>query len=240
MIARDQVSEESSHSTCSTQVDRDGYAIIPNVLSSEEIHKLASDLESSDLRRSRAGVRHMLGNPAIMQVANDPRLLGMAQSVLGEDAVPFKATLFDKSPDANWLITWHQDTALPLVERNETEGWGPWSMKEGVNYAHAPAKALNRVLAIRLHLDDSTEENGPLRVLPGTHSFGVLTDEQVERNVAERSPVHCTVGEGGIIIMKPLIIHASSKSRSTLSRRVLHMEYSTSLMIDDRLKLAMS
>ena len=77
-----------------------------------------------------------------------------------------RATLFDKSPDSNWLVVWHQDTALPLVERKDLPGWGPWSTKEGVLYAHAPSQALSQVLALRVHLDDSTSVNGPLRCSP--------------------------------------------------------------------------
>src|SRR4051812_33537443 len=99
-------------------------------------------------------------------------MLVIAQSVLGHDAFPFKAILFDKSSETNWLITWHQDTALPLREKIETPGWEPWSTKEGIIYAHAPASALERVVALRLHLDDSDHENGPLRVIPGSHCQG--------------------------------------------------------------------
>ncbi len=89
-------------------------------------------------------MRHVLGNPNCGRIGNDRRMLDIAQSVLGNDAFPFQATLFDKSPDSNWLITWHQDTALPLAKNMETPGWGPWSMKEGIIYAHAPADALKK------------------------------------------------------------------------------------------------
>src|SRR5262249_34596359 len=162
----------------------------------------------------------------------------------GDDALPFRATLFDKSPDSNWLITWHQDTALPLAEKREAPGWGPWSVKEGVIYAHAPAAALSQVLALRLHLDDCTGDNGPLRVLPGTHSRGVLSDDQILNLAAghsrhsRHSPVDCLVPQGGVLAMRPLIIHASSKSQSQKPRRVLHIEYAAGAEIGDGMKLA--
>jgi ectoine hydroxylase-related dioxygenase (phytanoyl-CoA dioxygenase family) len=111
-------------------------------------------------------------------------------------------------------VMWHQDTALPLQERRETRGWGPWSIKDGVNYAHAPASALRQVLALRVHLDDSTAKNGPLRVLPGTHTLGVLTDKALHELSTEIAPVECLVSEGGVLAMRPLIVHASSKSIS--------------------------
>src|SRR5581483_8092955 len=98
--------------------------------------------------------------------------------------IPFRATLFEKSAATNWLIPWHQDTALPLAQRFEQAGWNSWSEKAGVMYAHAPAWALSRIVALRVHLDDSDSENGPLRVIPGSHCEGVLTDEAIAEVVS--------------------------------------------------------
>jgi len=238
VIARNRVNEEPN--AASLRVDDDGYAIVPQVVTAEEIRRLLSDLGQSTSLRTRAGVRHLLSNPAVAELAADPRLLGIAQSVLGSDAFPFKATLFDKSSDANWLITWHQDTALPLSEKIETPGWGPWSTKEGIVYAHAPASALERVVALRLHLDESTEENGPLRAIPGSHRGGVLTDQQVETMVSTLGHATCVIEQGGVIVMRPLIIHASSKSQSDKPRRVLHIEYATPVAVAPPLQLAIA
>jgi ectoine hydroxylase-related dioxygenase (phytanoyl-CoA dioxygenase family) len=135
--------------------------------------------------------------------------------------------LFDKSPQANWLVAWHQDTALPMRERSDAPGWGPWSEKGGVLYAHAPACALSGVVALRIHLDDSTHGNGPLRVIPGSHTLGLLTDEQILEQAAHSVPETCLVGRGGVIAMHPLLIHCSSKVLSDAPRRVIHIEYST-------------
>jgi ectoine hydroxylase-related dioxygenase (phytanoyl-CoA dioxygenase family) len=219
-------------------IDERGYALVPKVWSAREILALLVSLADLSSRPGRAGIRHVLHHPVVSVIANDPRLLGMAQSVLGENAIPFRATLFDKSPVANWLVSWHQDTALPLVEKIETPGWGPWSVKEGFHYAHAPAYALNKVLALRLHFDDSTLANGPLRVLSGTHRMGVLTDEDVARLAAELEPVECLIGKGGILAMRPLIIHASSKSQANMLRRVLHIEYAAPGIVPQPLQLS--
>jgi hypothetical protein len=143
VIARDRVTEKSVHEV-SRQVDACGYAIISALLSPHEVENLLLDLQGADLPRSRAGVRHLLGLACVAQIANDPRLLGITQEILGPDAFPFRATLFDKAPDSNWLITWHQDTALPLTEKKEISDWGPWSIKQGVTYAHAPATHWNK------------------------------------------------------------------------------------------------
>lgn len=162
-----------------------GFAIIEAVLDGTEVAELARTLETSDLDRSRAGARHLMNHPAVSAVAVDPRMVAIAGRFLGETAIPYKATLFDKSPARNWLVSWHQDTALPLCERREIPEWGPWSIKAGVTYALAPASALAQVVALRLHLDDSRPDNGPLRVLPGTHTLGLLTESDIARLTTE-------------------------------------------------------
>lgn len=214
--------------------------ILPELLSRPEAQRLIDDLDRSSLRRSNAGVRHALRHPAVASLAQEPRLLDVAQEILGADAVPFRATLFDKSPHANWLVVWHQDTALPLREQCDTPSWGPWSVKDGVVYAHAPAAVLCRVLALRIHLDDSTAGSGPLRVLRGTHTKGVLSDDDIHDLAEQVAPTDCLVRQGGVLAMRPLLVHASSKSQSEALRRVLHIEYSATKMVGANLELAVA
>jgi ectoine hydroxylase-related dioxygenase (phytanoyl-CoA dioxygenase family) len=219
-------------------VKNSGFAMLPSLFSGAEVKRLVEDLEKSTLSRSRAGIRHAIKHSAVAELANEERLINLAKEILGEEAIPFHATLFDKSPSANWLVMWHQDTALPIRERRESTGWGPWSVKEGVTYAHAPASALSNVLALRIHLDDSTESNGPLRVLPGTHSLGVLDEQSIHELAEKIESAECLVDKGGILAMRPLLLHASSKSTNTAPRRVLHIQYASSPILTNGLELA--
>jgi ectoine hydroxylase-related dioxygenase (phytanoyl-CoA dioxygenase family) len=222
------------------EIDKQGFAILPEILTRSDLRLLDESLARNPLPRSRAGMRHALKRPAVLAVARDPRLLAIAQEALGANPFPFRATLFDKSPVSNWLVVWHQDTALPLRERRDEPEWGPWSVKDGIIYAHAPACALSRVVALRLHLDDSVSRNGPLRVLPGTHTMGVLSDDAIHDLSTRTIAVDCLVPRGGILVMRPLIVHASSKSRCMKQRRVLHIEYATSASIARGLELAIA
>ena len=221
-------------------LEEQGFANVPAVLNTRELIPILVSLADLEPPRGRAGIRHVLGHPTVKVVAHNSRLLEMAQTVLGSAAFPFRATLFDKTPDSNWLIGWHQDTALPLREKIDVPGWGPWSEKQGVIYAHAPATALEQVLALRLHLDNCTEESGPLRVIPGTHGMGILSNEEIERHAAYQEPVECLAARGGVVAMRPLVIHASSKSRSQAPRRILHIEYAANPDIAHPLQLALA
>lgn len=219
---------------------RDGFAIVPEVLPRNEILQSLDAFLEQTSDRSRAGVRHAFSHASVAALASNPKLLQIAESILGSGAFPFRATFFDKSPGSNWLVVWHQDTALPIRARRETPGWGPWSAKGGITYAHAPASALSQVIALRMHLDDSTSTNGPLRVLLGTHSLGVLDDAKIHELAATIPAIECLVPAGGLLVMRPLIIHASSKSQSQAPRRVLHIEYALSRSVGDGLELAIA
>jgi ectoine hydroxylase-related dioxygenase (phytanoyl-CoA dioxygenase family) len=217
-----------------------GFAILPALFSQEYLDQLLQEIDESMPRRSRAGVRHALSISPVASLARQPQLMELAREVLGPDAFPFRATLFDKSPAANWLVVWHQDTALPLRQRIDLPGWGPWSVKDGIDYAHAPSTALTQVLALRVSCDDSTAENGPLRVLPGTHMLGVLNDDTLHDLSTRFGPVDCVVPKGGVVAMRPLVVHASSKSQNEMPRRVLHIEYAASESIVRPLQLAVA
>lgn len=217
-----------------------GFAILPALFSHEYLDQLLQEIDESAPRRSRAGIRHALSLPSVAATARQPQMIDLARGVLGPDAFPFRATMFDKSPAANWLVVWHQDTALPLRARIDLPGWGPWSVKEGIDYAHAPATALNRVLALRVCFDDSTVHNGPLRVLPGTHTLGVLSDDSIHDLATQIAPVDCVTPKGAVVAMRPLVVHASSKSQTEIPRRVLHIEYAASESIVQPLQLAVA
>lgn len=215
-----------------------GYSLHPDVFGAGEMDAVGGALDEAALSRTRAGARHVLGVPAVQTIATDARLMALARAYVGDTAIPFRATLFDKSPTSNWLIAWHQDLALPMAGHTDDPAWGPWTTKAGVRYAIAPASALERVVALRVHLDDSTPANGPLRVLPGTHNRGVLEDAEVLRLADAISPVECVCRAGGVVAMRPLTVHASSKVLDRQPRRVLHIEYAPSLDLGPNIRLA--
>jgi hypothetical protein len=102
----------------------DGYGLIPGVFDVDEVKSVLAELVGANLPRSRAGVRHAMKNATVARAARDERMMRIAQAILGERTIPFRATLFEKLPTSNWLVAWHQDTALPLTERKDCSGWG--------------------------------------------------------------------------------------------------------------------
>lgn len=217
-----------------------GYWIEHDVFSTSEIDLLTDNLTQSPPRSRRGGRRHLMQSPAVRAFANDRRLLEIAVGLTGNEMIPYKATLFEKTEQANWLVAFHQDTALPIEVLSSNEGWDSKSVKIGTTYVHAPTEALTRILALRIHLDDSTLFNGPLRVIPGSHQKHWLTDEEFGIAAKTNGLVECTTNRGGVIAMRPLIIHASSKAMNSEPRRVLHIEYAESLDLLPGVRLAIA
>lgn len=220
-------------------IEEKGYWITECVFSSEECDEILSRVEKIH-KRGKAGARNLMTYPFVAVIANDSRLLSICEELTSKELIPYKATLFQKTGKANWLVTFHQDTALPISGTIVEEGWGPESIKEGVRFTHAPTWALSKILALRVQLDDSTSLNGPLRVIPGTHHERLLTEHAFAEAVKSAEPVECLTQRGGVIAMRPLILHASSKSLSDLPRRVLHIEYAESLDLAPGIRLAIA
>lgn len=195
-----------------------GYAIQEDLFSPEEVAFMISQVEASNIKG--AGSRSALAWPWVQEVASDPRI----RNLVG-DARPVRAILFDKTPGANWNLGFHQDRAIPLTERIEVRGFGGWSEKDGVPHAIAPAEVLERMIAVRISLDDCGDDNGPLRVIPRTHELGLIARSEVSRLLAENGEIACLVGAGGVVLMKPLTLHASSAASSPRYRRILHIEF---------------
>src|SRR6185436_16799919 len=219
-------------------MDDSGFEIVEQALSSAECDELSATIRPVSGKSDRAGIRHLLAHPGIGALARKESLLSIARRHVGAAAVQYRATLFDKSGVYNWLVAWHQDTVLPLRSRVESPEWGPWSEKEGVLYARAPIWALVNVIALRVHLDPSLADNGLLRVIPGSHLRGILSAEEIAERSRKTDAKVCVVDRGGVLAMRPLLIHASSRVQRPASRRVLHLEYSASLDLSLGVRLA--
>jgi len=161
----------------------------------------------------------------IVRLACAAELGAVARQVLGARARPVRGLLFGKVPGANWKVPWHQDLSIAVREKHSVEGFGPWSEKDGVPHVQPPAQVLAGMLTLRLHLDACPRDNGPLRVLPGSHRGGRLRPSLVQQWREQVEERVCEVEHGGILLMKPLLLHASSACGSPSHRRVLHIEW---------------
>lgn len=205
-----------------SDIATEGFAIVRGVVEPQAIESVVDRLPLVP----SGGVRNAVAsNRALASLAAHPGMIRLAASVLGERVILSRAILFDKTPDANWRVPWRQDTTIAVRHRVDVQGFGPWSVKDGVVHVKPPARVLEGVLTLRLHLDACDESNGPLWVLPGTHLHGFLDDERLRAFVSGVEPVSCAAAIGDVVAFRPLLLHSSPKSRRVSHRRVLHLEF---------------
>jgi ectoine hydroxylase-related dioxygenase (phytanoyl-CoA dioxygenase family) len=211
----------------------DGFAMIESLCCPATVAELCQAMGgelTADSQRVRGGSTYALRNvlslvPRVRELVRSAEVRGLVDPLLGERVAAVRAILFDKTPDANWKVAWHQDLSIAVKERVEAAGYGPWSVKAGVTHVQPPIQILEEMVTLRIHLDDCDEMNGPLRVIPGSHAEGALDSKRVEELARTRAQVACTGRAGGAVLMSPLILHASSSATTPGRRRVLHVEF---------------
>lgn len=204
-----------------------GFDILRELISPKETSALLAQLSSLRLQPLRGGIRRIEQQlPSVEALAKSARLLDWVRPYLNGETKLVRAIYFDKSPQNNWYVTWHQDKTVSISHRFEAEGWRAWSIKAGAWHVQPPLAVLENMITLRIHLDPATRENGCLKVVPGSHQSGLPTPAEIQSIVGQSQPVYCEVPAGGAVMMRPLILHASEKAVNDMPRRALHFEYS--------------
>jgi len=206
-----------------TAFDACGFLVMPDLLPEAQCSKLDTQIEALDV--SGAGTRELLGLGWAQQLARVLVHRAEIESLFSDADIAVQCTYFSKSPSRNWLVALHQDLSIPVRERVAGTPCAGWSQKEGTWFCQPPPELLSRLVAVRVHLDDSTEKNGPLRVVPGSHRLGRISPEAALEHRSRLGEVCCVVPRRGILAMRPLLLHASSKSVIESPRRVLHFVF---------------
>jgi len=198
----------------------DGIVSVSGAIPPSEVKRLLDHLSPV----TGAGDRRLNDDPVIREFAIHEAPARLAREVLGSARV-VRILFFDKHPEANWKVPYHQDLTIAVAERVEAGVFEGWSVKAGRPHVRGTREILERMVAVRIHLDDCGEDNGPLRAIPGSHKEGVLPEAELDRRVAASQEQTYIVPAGGAILMRPLTLHASSPSLNPRHRRVIHIEY---------------
>jgi ectoine hydroxylase-related dioxygenase (phytanoyl-CoA dioxygenase family) len=221
------------------KIDAEGFALIPNIISEEYIAALIDAVSSVggpggiQRRGSLMAIRNLFEEvPETRELARSDEVRSIAEEVIGLPCFAVRGILFDKTPEANWKVAWHQDLTIAVKEKRDVAGFGPWSEKTGVPHVQPPSEVLERMITVRVHLDHCGVENGPVQVLPGSHRDGRLDAQSIERWRKTSAPVPCISQAGGAHVMRPLLLHASSPATSPQHRRVIHLDFAAAALPD--------
>jgi ectoine hydroxylase-related dioxygenase (phytanoyl-CoA dioxygenase family) len=206
---------------------KDGFEITCNFMSAEWILHILHDIEQTALNLDVTGIRHIDKKlNSISAYLASAEFSQSAKPYLTSEHKLVRAILFNKTPEANWYVTWHQDRTISVSEKFDHPEWKNWSLKEGQLHVQPPLAVLENMVTIRIHLDEATQDNGCLKIIPGSHQMGLMSQDEIYKLVAQNSCIYCEAKTGDALIMRPHLLHASSKSIDPSQRRVLHLEFS--------------
>ncbi len=222
------------------KIDELGFAKYPQIVDDKQIENLLASLSelrnSSSVREKKGaayGVRNLLNLlPDIREIAESDMVKNLVEIILGAKAKPVRAIFFDKTPEANWKVPWHQDLTVAVREKREIAGFTAWTQKAEIHHVQPPTSVLEKMLAMRIHLDDADETNGGLKVIPKSHKYGRLSSTQIQ-NLREANEAEvCRIKRGEAFLMRPLVVHSSSAGTNPKHRRVIHIEFSAEILPD--------
>jgi hypothetical protein len=206
-----------------THFQTKGYLLVKQAITRAQVAALLAQLP--DTATQSGGTRCLLDAPWCAALAEQLRSHASLQAIIGRHAVAVQCTYFEKSKDRNWLVSMHQDRSIPVAEKVEGAGLTGWSEKEGQLFVHAPLDLLGQLVAVRLHLDDCHAEDGPLRVVPASHHDGLLDETDIVSKRQTLGESVCEADRGDLLVLTPLLLHASSKASGTGKRRLLHFVF---------------
>jgi ectoine hydroxylase-related dioxygenase (phytanoyl-CoA dioxygenase family) len=209
-----------------------GFKVIEHVFSEDKVEALINAIERADTSKATFhksadlfAIRQFFKEvPQTLPLIFVEKLNGIINDLFGNSYFVVKSIYFDKPEASNWFVPYHQDLTISVDKRVEIEGFGPWSVKQNGYAVQPPLALLESNFTIRIHLDDTDENNGALRVIPKSHFKGIYRPDKID--CGKEMEVSCTVPKGGIMLMHPLLLHASSRTTNNQKRRVIHIEFS--------------
>jgi hypothetical protein len=225
------------------RLERDGYAELAGVFDEAAVDAMADELGTAlvgpaaneSAIRSETGVVYAARNvlklwPRAATIWRVPLICNALSAVLGPGFGLVRALFFDKPPEQSWALPWHKDLTIAVREnRRPSPRFTKPTRKAGVPHVEAPLEVLEAMLTVRIHFDAVTDENGPLKVVPGSHRSGKsLSSDNIEPQYLHAAP-------GDVLLMRPLLAHCSRKSApgARSHRRVLHLEFAASPELAD-------
>ena len=224
--------------TIQEKVEHNGFAVVNYVFSDKVIDSILAIISEADHSKSTFrktsdlfAIRQFLNEiPDVVDPIFSVTLCNLITETFGNDFFIVKSIYFDKPETSNWFVSYHQDLTISVNKKIETDGFGPWTVKQNQYAVQPPLHILQDNFTIRIHLDRTDEENGALKMIPGSHLKGIYRPETIDWNMEKE--VSCHVEKGGIMIMKPLLLHSSGRTTNGEKRRVIHIEFSRSNLPD--------
>lgn len=219
--------------------NNNGYLVRENIYTETEIINIIHEIESADTQKDTFrksselfAIRQFLKEiPTALNLIFNSKLKSLIKTVLGENYFIVKSIYFDKPVTSNWYVSYHQDLTISVDKKLPLQNYGPWTVKQNQFAVQPPIHILENISTIRIHLDDTNDLNGDLKIIPKSHIKQIYRPETI--NWENETEITCTVPHGGVMLMKPLLLHSSSRTLNNKRRRVIHIELSSVILPEE-------
>jgi len=209
-----------------------GFTVVENIYSKQEIDNILefisqADSSNQNFRKSNDlfAIRQFLKEiPEIAPLIFNQNLRKVIDQLFGENYFVVKSIYFDKPGTSNWFVSYHQDLTISVDKKINLANFGPWTTKNDQYAVQPPIEILKNIYTVRIHLDNTDQNNGALKVISKSHLKDIYRPETIDWSIEKE--ISCNVPEGGIMIMKPLLLHSSNRTTNNKKRRVIHLEFS--------------
>ncbi len=209
-----------------------GFTTLDSIYTNDEVDYILqqisqANVEEETFRKSTDlfAIRQFLKEvPGVITTVFNYNLKNLLQVILGDKYFAVKSIYFDKPQTSNWYVSYHQDLTISVDKKLETAGFDFWTTKQNQFAVQPPIDILENIVTVRIHLDETNENNGALKVVPKSHLKGIYRPQTIDWTV--ESETSCNVSKGGIMLMKPLLLHSSGRTTNNQRRRVIHIEFS--------------
>jgi ectoine hydroxylase-related dioxygenase (phytanoyl-CoA dioxygenase family) len=216
------------------EISTNGFAVIENVFTDLEIEEIFQEISKIDkskptFRKNAElfAIRQFLNEvSAVRDIIFNTNFNSLVSKVFGDEFFVVKSIYFDKPESSNWFVSYHQDLTISVDKKLDIKGFGPWTSKQNLFSVQPPLQILQDNFTIRIHLDNTTGENGALKVISKSHLKGICRPETIDLSIENETI--CNVEKGGVMFMKPLLLHSSGRTINNNKRRVIHLEFSRS------------
>ena len=221
------------------QILNNGFAVINDIFSDREINGLLAAISKVDISNQTVrkhidlfAIRQFLKEiPEAASIIFNDKLKTLIEKLFGDNFFVVKSIYFDKPGTLNWFVAYHQDLTISVDKKFDIKGFGPWTIKQDQYAVQPPIDILQDNFTVRIHLDDTNQRNGALKVVPKSHQKGIYRPETIDWTKEEENI--CCVNKGGVMFMKPLLLHSSGRTTDNNKRRVIHIEFSRSSLPDN-------
>lgn len=221
-----------------SELDAQGFSICSELYTLTEVAEIIKLVDAIDSNHNSFlktkdlfAIRQFMNNiPELSKLIYNQNLLKLIKEVGGEDYILTKAIYFDKPASSNWFVAYHQDLSISVSNKASVAEYKNWTFKKEQYGVQPPVHILENIITLRIHLDDTNEGNGALKVIPKSHIKGIFRPTAI--NWEQVKEVVCNVNRGGVMLMKPLTLHSSNRSTTKAQRRVIHLEFSNQELAD--------